>query len=173
MTRWLQAHTLAVGAVYFIASVVASIVIAAYQAEIKQYFREYPRKRLREAALNRAAGRLELLRLLHDNAYELNLWFISQVVDSIWLAFLIWMVSSAVYVEIAMRQLRGSTVSSLSPNISVGFGFGTVFGVGFGVFFGTAINVREVLRQLRDYEGTVRRLEEKVAQRSAVDVARQ
>lgn len=110
---------------------------------------------MQSAALNYAKYRLRLLKTVHNDAYGLLHWFIWEVADAITFAF--WLT----FVLIGLFYL----IDYPKPPTSISHG--GIFG---GVFFGKARNLKRILRELSDFDDTVRRLEHDLQESEAQEL---
>jgi hypothetical protein len=142
---WLWAHSLLYPFLLFVFAALVSI----YSREIKTFLHEWPRttEQLRKYKTNRILSYMALLKSLHNNSYELVLYLAKRLLHDCYIA-MIWF---GVFVTAASWLRR--------PN-SVWFG-GLFIG---GWLTGMFQALTKVTKDLSNYDVTIKRLEQKLAQ---------
>jgi hypothetical protein len=144
LTGWLKSHTLLYPFVLFLLSALFSI----YSQDIKKFLHEWPRvkRRAHQDALRAATDRIELLTRLHNNTYELILYFATYGENLVFKAF--------VYGALL-------TLLSLLPHGKLE-PVPLYVGMMVGAVFGAWRDVRPVLMQLNRYEHSIAELKQKL-----------
>lgn len=136
--KWPVNHPIAFPMVLFALSALVSI----YGPDIKRFIQERPHK-FKQYNQRLLANDLTLLKWLHNNSYNLSLYFYSQVIGAI-TAFLLWYVGFS-----TLNWLTHSGPTPMSNII-------------FGITVGTAFRMRRILMSLYSYERTIKDLEKQV-----------
>lgn len=140
---WLQGHPLSVSFILFGLATVISI----YASDIKRFLHSWPRSRKTILAINRnkATHTLNLLKVVHNNPYQLLMYFIWNIVSVVVTAFYI----NAGFIAVAWISTRKLTVVSIWPTMA-------------GIALVRTFEVRNTLRQLYDYDASVKELEQTI-----------
>jgi hypothetical protein len=140
---WCHSHPLTFSVILF---VLASLV-SVYSAEIKQFLRHWPQTRVTLLFLrrNKAKHELHLLLRLHDNVYELLLYFIWSLVSPVGTALVFTLAIAAG----SWMRTRDFNDRILWPLLG-------------GFLVGKAIEVRQTASRLYDFDASVKKLEKKV-----------
>jgi hypothetical protein len=144
LTIWLKAHTLLYPFILFLLSALFSI----YSKDIKQFLHSWPKtaQKARQFSQQAATTRLGLLKVLHNDSYQLLLYFGTQFVGLFfeWL-FLVFIPFGVIGIVTKKPVELGTYIAMMG-----------------GVFMGVCQEVRGVLVQLRRYDQSVTKLQEEI-----------
>ena len=79
LTDWLGKHTL----LYAFALFLVGCFVSLYSAEVKRFLHVWPRTRLNQAHQNSVRQRLDLMKRLHKNPYNLLFYFAQEFISMI------------------------------------------------------------------------------------------
>jgi uncharacterized membrane protein (DUF106 family) len=144
ITDLLKNHQLLFTLVLFVLSALFSI----YASEIKQFLHNWPRtkERARKARENDLVERLALLKILHNDSYQLIIYLVNRFTGLIFS----WLKAMAVLILIE--------IVSRTP-----LNQGLVEGVVIGLVTGECYYVRVVLKELGNYDETVRNFQQRLS----------
>lgn len=142
-SHWAQGHPITFAIVLF----AASALISLYSQEIKTFLRTWPTTKMRASVLNDARHQLALLNNLHNNTYQLLLWFIWNIVQVVITALLGNIL--VFFIFLALEYPKFPTAASLGSSF-------------IGIICGQAWRMKLVLRQLYDYDRSVQMLKKKI-----------
>ncbi len=146
LTNWLKAHTLLYTFILFLLSALFSI----YSKDIKQFLHSWPKttEKARQFSQQAATTRLRLLKMLHNDSYNLLLYFGTKFVNLIfqWL-----------FLAIALTVTGAIRRKQFEPGVFIG--------LMAGWFMGVCQEVRGVLVQLIRYDQSIAKLQEEIGHR--------
>jgi hypothetical protein len=142
---WLLHHPLLYP---FILCVFAAFV-SIYSQDIKSFLHHWPRAKesVRWFSQDKASRRLRLLEVLHNNSYQLLLYFATKFIQGV----ILWVIVAATFTIIGL--ITKSKTAGLQALV----------GICGGIFFATCQEVRGVLVQLISYDQSVAKLKERLS----------
>jgi hypothetical protein len=151
LKTWPTDHPLLYPFLLFLLGAMLSGLFSVYAQEVKHFLHHWPRakKRAFEVALNTAMYRLAILKRLHNDSYQVLLYFWSKVDYILYEAFLNGLLIYTVRIFPTGREYVSWWL----------FG-GLVFGAVFSCWW----EARWVLRQLLKYEESVQKLERSITE---------
>jgi hypothetical protein len=144
ISHWVQIHPITFAVLLF----VASALISLFSQEIKDFLRTWPKTKMAALALKDLRNQLAVLNNLHNDSYQLTLWFVwglvSVVITSLWANLIV------VALFFIMDYPRFPTTVSLGSTFS-------------GVVIGQAFKMRQTMNQLYNYDRSVEDLKKRIA----------
>jgi hypothetical protein len=144
LTDWLKNHQLLYTFILFLLSAAFSL----YAKDIRRFLHEWPKTKetARQVKRDKAAERLRLLQLLHNDSYQLLLYFSIQFMQIV----LGCLISAAILFVISLFREK--------PFLT-----GIYVGAWAGIFLGRLDNLRSVVSQLTRYDSAVAGLQQKAS----------
>jgi hypothetical protein len=147
LTDWLKDHPFLYPFILFLIGVAVSI----YSQNVKRFLHDWPRtkEKKRQVQRNAVTRRLELLKLLHNNSYELIVYLGGRSVLMVYsLMFIGIVIGTAKALNLGVQNHKWAALA------------GVLAGILSGEFTGALRELHEIFRQLKSYEQSVTQLEQ-------------